>query len=80
MIGYAREVVEMAIRVRCQDPRTRYLSAIDHWALENLYNETPEALLSSLSSLNVEISRLGLDDRIDVTSIVLPLMRRARED
>lgn len=70
-LHYVREVIEMAIRLKCADARVAWLSSYERDAMAHYVALEPAALLHELTTINREIDRLNLDTWIDVGPLVL---------
>ena len=68
---YAREIIEVTIRLRCADQRVTWLSEIDTAYLRRFAAERPEELLDSLEVANRYMGQLGFDSNVNVTPLVM---------
>lgn len=68
---YAREIVELTIRIRCADSRVTWLSASDSAYLQRFAADSRDELLDSLEDINRYFAQLGLDCNVNVTGFVI---------
>lgn len=67
---YVREIVEMAIRIKCDDARCSWLSLPDRNIMASFVALEPSQIMHELRVINREVDRLNLDTWTDATPFV----------